>query len=68
MRSTTYTVIIEQGFRIVREFAKPETVIDIAAALFGEETASEVEKWLGCTIEGTYSNKKGLRIYKILNL
>lgn len=67
MRKTSYTVIVEQGFRVVREFEKPETVVDVAEKLFGAEVADDVKTWLGRTIEGTYSHN-GLRIHKILGL
>lgn len=66
MRKTTYTVIVEQGFRIVREFTNPETVVEVAEKLFGVDIADDVKTWFGRTIEGTYSNS-GLKIYKILS-
>lgn len=61
----SYTIIIERGCRVVREFDKPEAIIEAVEKLFGLEMAEDAKQWLDRTIEGSYRNN-GLRIHKII--
>lgn len=61
----TYTIVIENGHRIVREFSKREAITAVVEALFGSDKAQEFNNWVDTTIaDGTF-RADGFYIHKI---
>lgn len=68
MKNATYTIVIEKGYKIVREFNKAETIIEVIEKIFGTEEANAVRNWIKTTVtDGTYRNTE-FYIHRICNI
>ena len=46
MKETTYTIVIEDGYRLVADFHYPDIVVMTIGKIFGKEKADSVKEWI----------------------
>jgi len=55
MANSCFTLVIENGFRISRDYFSKEMLLMAIKTLFGVEKANNVDDWIGTAItDGTY--------------
>lgn len=59
MKNNTYTLVIENGYKIVKEFNSKQAIVEAIKAVFGTQKANTVKNWAAAAFtDDTYRDEK----------